>query len=301
TEKFSPLTPFQLPKLCGNTISEYFWNIGEKQTRSCRELAKEFSSSELPDVPSEKTWKFRSGWTRYEKGKQPESVEFPEDDILCFDVETLLDDSDYTLIACAASSKAWYAWISPRLTKYGEAANGSLVNYSEKCNSEYEIMKTCETVDEKYKLKRKMQDGKIVIKKCGMGCLIPMGNIGRDRFVVGHNVGFDRAQIREYHYDRPCHSYIDNMSLLVAVNGLCTQHRSFWIKYNKATKEGDKERLKDFLSIYDTSSINNLRNIYRFYCQGELDKCSKNYFVNNSLDQIVRPEVFQKLVAYCAD
>ncbi|CAG8476276.1 25218_t:CDS:2 [Cetraspora pellucida] len=141
-----------------------------------------------------------------------------------------------------------------------------------------------------------MQGEKLLIKKRGIGCLIPMGNIGKDRLIVGHNVGFDRARIREYHHDRSCNSYIDTMSLHVTVSGLCTQHRTSWIKYNKAIKES-----KDFQSIHDASSINNLRNIYRFYCQGELDKCLRNYFINSSLDQIVKPEVFQKLVAYRAD
>ncbi|CAG8787555.1 1273_t:CDS:1, partial [Dentiscutata erythropus] len=46
TEKFSPLTSFQPPKSCGNTIAEYFWNINEKQTRPCKESAKTFFNSE---------------------------------------------------------------------------------------------------------------------------------------------------------------------------------------------------------------------------------------------------------------
>ncbi|RIB10058.1 DNA polymerase family A-domain-containing protein [Gigaspora rosea] len=257
-EKFPPLTPFRLPKLCGNTIAEHFWNIGEKQARPCRDLAKAFANSELPDIPSEKIWEFKSGWTRYEKGKQPESIDFPKDDILCFDIETLLEDSDYALIACAASTKAWYAWISPRLTKYR-----------------------------------------------GVGHLIPMGNVGRDRVIIGHNVGFDRARIKEeYHRDRSCNNYIDTMSLHIAVSGLCTQQRPTWIKYDKATEENNEdylERSKDFQAIYDVSSINNLRNVYKFHCQGELDKSSRNYFINGSLDEIVKPEIFQKLVSYCAD
>ncbi|CAG8610371.1 13533_t:CDS:2, partial [Racocetra fulgida] len=254
TEKFPPLTPFQLPKLCGNTIAEHFWNIGEKQARPCKELAKVFASSELPDIPPEGIWKFKSGWTRYEKGKRPETVDFPEDDVLCFDVETLLGDSDYALIACAASPKAWYAWISPRLIKHRSAVHASSAHHTEKW--------------------------------------------------IGHNVGFDRARIKEeYHRDRSCNNYIDTMSLHIAVSGLCTQQRPTWIKYNKATEENNKdylERSKDFQAIYDVSSINNLRNVYKFHCQGELDKCLKDYFINGSLDEIVKPEVFQKLVSYCA-
>ncbi|CAG8638059.1 19396_t:CDS:2, partial [Dentiscutata erythropus] len=297
TETFPPLTPFQLPKLCGNTIAEHFWNIGEKQARPCRELAKAFVNSELPDIPSEKIWKFKSGWTRYEKDKQPEPIDFPKDDVLCFDVETLLDDSDYALIACAASPKAWYAWISPRLTKYGDAIHNSLTYHTDKWSGD----------DEKDKLKRGEQGGKHkpIVKKRDVGYLIPMGNIGRDRVVIGHNVGFDRARIKEeYHRDRSCNNYIDTMSLHIAVSGLCTQQRPTWIKYNKATEENNEdylERSKDFQAIYDVSSINNLRNVYKFHCQGELDKSSRNYFINGSLDEIVKPEIFQKLVSYCAD
>ena len=50
---------------------------------------------------------------RYEPGKDPISVSYPEEDMLVFDVEVLYKISHYPTLAVALSDSAWYLWCSP--------------------------------------------------------------------------------------------------------------------------------------------------------------------------------------------
>ncbi|CAJ0832735.1 6034_t:CDS:2, partial [Entrophospora sp. SA101] len=114
-EEFPSLPPqFNLPKLTRNTIAEHFWYLGYQQASPHIKLAKEFANlRKLPEMPSPSDWKFEPGWVRYVKNKVPEPVDYPREQILCFDVETMSSYGDYGMIACAASPTAWYAWTSP--------------------------------------------------------------------------------------------------------------------------------------------------------------------------------------------
>ncbi|CAG8638356.1 6681_t:CDS:2, partial [Acaulospora morrowiae] len=300
TEEFPPINYFNLPKLCGDSIAEHFWKIGEQQAYDSRELAKRFAESELPDMPEEEKWVFNAGWTRYRGGDMsPEPVEYPEESALCFDVETLLSDSDYALIACAASPQAWYVWLSPRLIEYRD-------RYLKKMESDEKT--DCESVratdQRKHKSDKDIEIDETSCNEHKIGSLIPIGNCDKERIIVGHNVGFDRARIREeYHRDKSCNRYLDTMALHVAVSGLCTQQRPSWIKHKKATEENDTEYLSkksDFQCVYDVSSINNLRDVYKFHCQEELNKSERNLFVDGSLEDIVKDENLPRLITYCA-
>ncbi|CAG8453477.1 9750_t:CDS:2 [Funneliformis mosseae] len=108
------ISQFELPKLCGRTISEHFWRIGEEQAHPIRDLAMRLVRTGLSAMPSKTNWMLSPGWTRYEEGKLPKAVDHPDETILCFNSKTF-DDYKYPLIACAASSAAWYSWISPCL------------------------------------------------------------------------------------------------------------------------------------------------------------------------------------------
>ncbi|GBC08670.1 hypothetical protein RclHR1_00830021 [Rhizophagus clarus] len=281
TEKVRDVPKFKIPKLCGDSIAKHFWNIGESQTKKYRDLAEEFAKLDLLEIPLKESWSIEPGWTRYESDKEPESVEFPKEQLLCLDVETLLSKSDYGLIACAASPYAWYTWISPHL---------------------FEIIKDFEN-NEKSATSEKIKANKVLEKK--IGNLIPMGQI-KDRIIVGHNISFDRARIKEeYNYKRTDNKFIDTLALHVAISGLCARQRSTWIKYDKALEEKDIGYLddkKDFQSIYDVSSTNNLRNVYKLYCGGELDKSTrKEFFVNGTLEDIIIEKNLRHLITYCAN
>src|SRR6185437_11116574 len=62
----------------------------------------------------------------------------------------------------------------------------------------------------------------IFVKNREIGSLIPMGKIDEGRIIVGHNISFDRARIKEeYNHNKSDNRFIDTMALHVAVSGLC--------------------------------------------------------------------------------
>nr|CAG8445406.1 12899_t:CDS:2 [Entrophospora candida] len=242
-EEFPSLPPqFNLPKLTRNTIAEHFWYLGYQQANPHIKLAKEFANlGKLPEMPSPSDWKFEPGWVRYVKNKVPEPVDYPREQILCFDVETMSSYGDYGMIACAASPTAWYAWTSP----------------------------------------------------------------SQDRIIIGHNVGFDRARIlEEYSCNGSKNKFLDTICLHMVVNGLSSTQRSTWIKYQKAMLEKNENFLNDakrFKPIYDISSINNLQDVYRLHCHEDIDKSLQEVFVNGTIEDVLIPGMFQKIMTYCAN
>jgi DNA polymerase gamma 1 len=292
TEKVPEVPKFEIPKLCGDSIAKHFWNIGESQAKKYRDLAEKFANSDLLDIPLKENWLIEPGWTRYESDKKPEPVEFPKEQLLCFDVETLLSKSNFALIACAASPSAWYTWISPDLLKIKKDFE----------NNEKSI--TSEKIKANKVLEKEYDRNNLNFDK--ISNLIPMGQMIKDKIIVGHNISFDRARIKEeYNYNRSDNNFIDTLALHVAISGLCARQRSTWIKYDKALEESDAsylENKKDFRSIYDVSSTNNLRNVYKRYCEGEVDKSiRKEFFVDGTLEDIMIEQNLRHLITYCAD
>lgn len=147
--------------------------------------------------------------------------------------------------------------------------------------------------------------------------LIPLGDPTKERVVVGHNVGFDRARVlEEYDLRQTRNSFLDTMSLHVAVNGMCSQQRPTWMKHkknrelrDKITKESSNVELVELLNSgaftaeeeelwVERSSINSLRDVAKFHLDITIDKEIRNAFgdltrdgVNGKLDE---------LLTYCA-
>jgi DNA polymerase gamma 1 len=255
------INQFELPKLCGKTISEHFWRIGEEQARPIRDLAMRLVGTSLPAMPLQANWILLPGWTRYEEGKPPNAVDYPNESFLCFNTKTF-DEYKYPLIACAASSTAWYSWISPRLLSNGDGID------------------------------------------CGSKYLIPMGNIKKSRLIVGHSVGIDRTRIKEeYHYTESNISFLDTQSLHIAVSGICSRLKNDWNKYNKAYKNRNNQYLlqeKKFRKIYDVSSVNDLHEVYKFYCNQCLNKTERDVFVKGTFEEFQDTKNLQQAIAFCA-
>ncbi|KAF9448854.1 hypothetical protein P691DRAFT_729009 [Macrolepiota fuliginosa MF-IS2] len=117
-----PDTGFRLPPLQGANLDEHFYRLGSHTAEPWLQQAKSFSSIQLPPKPED--WEIRSGWTKYtyvpDGASYSEPVDFPMHDgkpeqMLAFDVETMPKYHPYAIMACAASSNAWYSWISPWL------------------------------------------------------------------------------------------------------------------------------------------------------------------------------------------
>lgn len=112
-----PHTGFTLPPLQGADIDQHFYRLGARAVQPWLALAQSLSLSTLPPRPAH--WHVQPGWTRYQLRADgschAEAVPYPEQQALVFDVETLPVHHPYPILACAASSDAWYAWISPWL------------------------------------------------------------------------------------------------------------------------------------------------------------------------------------------
>ncbi|KAI1804414.1 DNA polymerase family A-domain-containing protein [Daldinia bambusicola] len=259
---------FDVPPLQGETLDEHFHKLGMDCAHPYLGMAKDFTKAHAPERP--KQWVRRSGWTKYyNDGTEPEKVEAPDDDLLCFDVEVLWKESPFAVMACAMSPTHWYAWLSPWLMGESESDRH----------------------------------------------LVPLGDPTKERIIVGHNIGYDRARIlEEYDLKQSRNSFLDTMSLHVAVNGMCSQQRPTWMKHQKSrelrdriSKETDNVELVNLLANVredeeelwvERSSINSLRDVAKFHLNIAIDKSVRDQF--GELDREGVLEKLDELLDYCA-
>lgn len=75
--------------------------------------------------------------------------------------------------------------------------------------------------------------------------LIPLGDREVPRVVVGHNVSYDRARVKEeYHVEGSKNRFLDTMALHVAVKGISSHQRPAWMQYRKS-KLKERERKEE--------------------------------------------------------
>lgn len=84
TEDFLKDVDFRIPPLKGNNIEEHFKIIGEEQVKPYKELLVKLLKTTIV-LP--KKWEMNVGWTRYVPGHEPESVPYPLEEAIVFDVE----------------------------------------------------------------------------------------------------------------------------------------------------------------------------------------------------------------------
>ena len=130
----------------------------------------------------------------------------------------------------------------------------------------------------------------------------------KERLVIGHNVSYDRARIKEqYFIEGTKLRFLDTMSMHIAVSGITSYQRTVLMAGKKGTALPNKTssfkpggwRTEEILEWQNVSSCNGLNDVYKLYCGGaELDKEKRSIFVTGSLFEI--KEDFQQLVTYCA-
>jgi len=148
--------------------------------------------------------------------------------------------------------------------------------------------------------------------------LIPLGDPQTSRMVVGHNIGYDRARIREeYDLRQSRNFYMDTMSLHVAVNGMCSRQRPGWNKARKAREMRDRiaesDETEDLSALLHghgaeaedeeemwvgRSSANSLRDVAKFHCNITIDKARREWF--GELDRAGIVDRLDELLDYCA-
>ncbi|NXD15849.1 DPOG1 polymerase, partial [Nothocercus nigrocapillus] len=135
-----------------------------------------------------------------------------------------------------------------------------------------------------------------------------------ERIVVGHNVAFDRAFVREQYLIQGSRvRFLDTMSMHMAISGLTGFQRSLWMAARHGKKKG-LQQVKQHMrktqgrgegpaiaswDWVDVSSINNLADVHALYVGGEpLEKEARELFVKGTMADV--RSNFQDLMTYCA-
>ncbi|XP_023673036.1 DNA polymerase subunit gamma-1 isoform X1 [Paramormyrops kingsleyae] len=283
--KDAPLLPdveLHLPCMYGSNIDEHFHILAKKQSLPYLETANHLLHAQLPQIPKE--WAWGVGWTRYNADGQCCKVDFPEEKALVFDVEVCMAEGQCPTLAVAVSPSAWYSWCSRRL------------------------------IEERYTWSSQLTLADLIPLETTANSSRPPGDAWQERLLVGHNVSFDRAHIKEQYLLKGSKMrFLDTMSMHMAISGLTGFQRSLWMASRHGKRRGLQEvrehvkktgRRKDGSVIgswdwVDISSINNLADVHALYVGGEpLQKEAREVFVKGSMADVRGS--FQALMSYCA-
>ncbi|XP_054024742.1 DNA polymerase subunit gamma-1 [Dryobates pubescens] len=277
-----PDVELQLPRMYGDNIDEHFRLLAQKQSLPYLEAANELLRCELPSMPTE--WAWQLGWTRYGPDGQAEAVDFPEERAMVLDVEVCVADGHCPTLAVAVSPRAWYSWCSRRL------------------------------LEQRYSWSSHLTLADLIPLESPTGASCASKQDWLERVVVGHNVAFDRAFIKEQYLIQGSRvRFLDTMSMHMAISGLTGFQRSLWMAAKHGKRKGMqqvKEHMKKTCSKTEgpaitswdwvhVSSINNLADVHALYVGGEpLQKEARELFVKGTMADI--RSHFQDLMSYCA-
>ncbi|KAH3666225.1 hypothetical protein OGAPHI_004414, partial [Ogataea philodendri] len=277
---------FNLPKLQGDNLNEHFYRLGMESLEPYQETVDELLSIKTDVQPLPKSWLFKSGWIRYAPGKEPESVPYPLEKGLVFDVEVLYKISKYPVIATAYSHKAWYGWVSPFLTGESDTLDGHLIPMNLKNEKKiivgHNVSYDRARISDEYNLTQSkafyLDTMSLHVAVSGM-CSRQRGTWMRYRKFKeeeGEESG-SLAQLRTESNSESLKELLDNPSL-----------------------DAD-DKLSSFL-IDDpwlrTSSLNGLKYVANHHCGIKLKKETRDIFETTNPQEII--DDFQNLMTYCA-
>ncbi|ESO96346.1 hypothetical protein LOTGIDRAFT_239325 [Lottia gigantea] len=266
---------FSLPQLSGNNIEEHFRNIASEQTEDIKQIVQTFLNSEIPEKP--KTWNFAKGWTKYDKNGEATLVDYPDEEILIFDIECLVKEGSYPTMASALSPTHWYSWCSEYL------------------------------IEKKFRWSTELTLTDLIPLETKKGS-VSINNKSK-KIIIGHNVGFDRSFIKEqYLIQNKKTCFLDTMSLHIAICGLTSfqrilfnagkdSHRKEVLEFEKKLRQRYVEHSTDWMSV---GTMNSLNAVYQFHCKDSkpLEKEKRNTFVVGTMSDV--RDDFQDLLNYCA-
>ncbi|XP_078283324.1 DNA polymerase subunit gamma-1 [Rhinoraja longicauda] len=277
-----PDVELQLPKMYGNNIDEHFCTIAQKQSFPYLEAANELLHRDLPEMPME--WAWVVGWTKYSPHGEATTVDFPHEGALVFDVEVCTTEGQCPTLAVAVSSTAWYSWCSKRL------------------------------IEKRYTWSSHLVLADLIPLETPANFTRPSGGVWLERLVIGHNVSYDRARVKEQYLMKGTKlRFLDTMSLHMAISGLTGFQRSLWMASKKGKRSGLEEVKRHIKRTksksrspgigawdwVDISSINNLADVHALYVGGKpLDKEPREIFIKGNMNDV--RDNFQALMQYCA-
>ncbi|WWC85215.1 uncharacterized protein L201_000074 [Kwoniella dendrophila CBS 6074] len=303
-----PEISFDMPPIQGKNIRDHFYNLGQRTAEPYLSMARDFIDVESPEMP--KTWQMeQAGWTKYNPdGRQEAVLDLGEETLISFDVETLYKLSSYPVMATAVTPNAWYSWLSPTIFE----------------KPPENTPKPLEPWDTRTPAHHPHE-------------LIPISGNPKPKIVIGHNVGYDRARVKEeYSLDRTSTRWIDTLSLHVATRGITSVQRPAWNAHRKNKKakqqmdqeskealqelaeENDNPELLEGLqgwgntddgsqsngnsTWHDVTSVNSLAEVALLHCDIPVDKSIRNRFGDDSIKHAseLKSEL-NELLSYCAN
>lgn len=200
-----PEINFDFPPLRGSNIRDHFHALGRQEAEPYLSIAHRFAQTDLPEMPG--NWATECpGWVKYYPDGSYEPVQdLGDEEVVSFDVETLYKLSPYPVIATAVTPNAWYSWLCPTIFEPPPST----------------------PIQPKPRWDRSV-DPRLPHD------LIPMfdASRGKERLVIGHNVGYDRARIKDEYSLAPTHTrFLDTLSLHVATRGITSVQRPTWMKH----------------------------------------------------------------------
>ncbi|KAM3870691.1 DNA polymerase subunit gamma-1 [Diretmus argenteus] len=277
-----PDVELKLPKMYGEDIDGHFRVLAQKQSLPYLEAANQLQQALLPPMPQE--WAWELGWTRYGHDGESRRVDFPDESALVFDVEVCMTEGQCPTLAVAMSPTAWYSWCSKRL------------------------------IEERYSWSSQLTLADFIPLETPTNSARPPGGQWKEKLIVGHNVSFDRAHIKEQYLLKGSKvRFLDTMSLHMAISGLTGFQRMLWMANKLGKRRGLQEVKKHIKKVgqkregpkigswdwVDISSINNLADVHALYVGGQpLQKEAREIFVKGSMVDVRNN--FQELMQYCA-
>lgn len=267
----NPPIDLQLPPLQGKTLDEHFYRIGKDAAEPYLSMSTTFARIELPKAPTQ--WRKQSGWTRYGNDGAITRVSYPTEDCLVFDCETMYKESPFPVMACAASTDAWYGWVSPWLLSESDSPR-HLVPFGSDPSRKRIIVGHNIGYD-----RQRIQD-EYHLRQTGSGFIDTMS----------------------------LHVAVNGMCSRQRPTWM--KHQKQKLLKEKLSEEASSSlSLSELLGTFDTddeiselwiarSSINSLMDVANFHCNIKLDKSARDYF-----GELDRPGIvarFEQLMNYCA-
>lgn len=209
-------------------------------------------------------WRLQPGWTHYcPRTGHASAVPYPADAALVFDIENCVAEGAAPTLACALGPSGWYSW-----------ASESLVELRSRAGRAYRL-------------------ADMIPMESAAGNTDTATAPAQPRLIVGHNVSYDRARIKEQYWPHSTAArFLDTMSLHVCCSGVTSYQRAM-LRSRRAPAPADEHWAA-------LGSLNGLRDVHRLYWPEAPapDKELRNVFVEGTLAEI-RSD-FQALMGYCA-
>ncbi|CAI5441012.1 unnamed protein product [Caenorhabditis angaria] len=264
--------PGELPQLMADDIIEHFRILADSQVSKYRELL-DFATTfdlnsakiALKSIDNQDLWRFEPGWYKY-PFEDPKNSE---------KIEAPLDDVlffDIELVVrdgrlpTLAIALGKDAW-------YGWCSD-RLINDSD--------VPEFPTIEH----------------------LIPIGETSREKIIIGHNIGFDRARCQEA-YSTPKSTkirFMDTMSMSIPMFGMADHQQSLYEMYDIEEIEGNNDWMNAWKGRVSKNSLvavhDHLYPDKEVSAEGFSKKSMRASFVKDPISKI--REDFQPLMSYCA-